>query len=173
MFLSPQRYEENKLYVYLNKKYNCDMAHLEATHEEMHVGRDQVMALFDKAIELRDRITDVAGWSDPSVPALPPPPGSKKEEAPDPEKVAAVKEQVRKEFLVLKPELEKAIKDYDMLLRRHLKEEEEVVIPMVLELTPDEFEFYYDNRIDVILEEMGSGKSRRRSSGKKKKILPW
>ena len=64
--------------------------------------------------------------------------------------VAAVEELVgqsnptAEEFATLKTRLVSACFGYDSLLRRHLLEEEDCVIPMLLELTPQEFEQYYD-----------------------------
>ena len=48
------------------------------------------------------------------------------------------------EFANLKSRLVAACFGYDKLLRRHLLEEEDCVIPLLLELTPQEFEQYYN-----------------------------
>ncbi|KAJ3065342.1 hypothetical protein HDU98_011286 [Podochytrium sp. JEL0797] len=50
--------------------------------------------------------------------------------------------------------LEQAMAEYDTLLRIHLAEEEEFVIPMLLELSREEFEEYYDTRAPELFRKM-------------------
>ncbi|KAI8619373.1 hypothetical protein BC830DRAFT_1104644 [Chytriomyces sp. MP71] len=51
-------------------------------------------------------------------------------------------------------ELVARMKTYDSLLRMHLNEEEEFVIPMLLELSRQEFDEYYDTRAPQLFQLM-------------------
>ncbi|KAI9342641.1 hypothetical protein BDR26DRAFT_894633 [Obelidium mucronatum] len=50
--------------------------------------------------------------------------------------------------------LESAMADYDSFLRLHLAEEEEFVVPMLLELSREEFQEYYDTRATELFRKM-------------------
>lgn len=47
-----------------------------------------------------------------------------------------------------------ALEQYDAALRDHLEREEETVIPLLLELSPEEFDRYYDSSIKQLLAAM-------------------
>lgn len=47
-----------------------------------------------------------------------------------------------------------ALERHDEVLHTHLEHEEDVVIPALLALSPDEFAFYYDNTIDTLIDRL-------------------
>jgi len=79
----------------------------------------------------------------------------------------------QKLFLDKKELLQKEFLKYDYLLRQHLLEEETCVIPMLLQLTPEEFSVYYDTRVHELRQMMDEERANRPSLSKQRSFLSF
>ena len=102
---SHERYEERKLYPYLERRHGLDPAPLQEGHEALHAAQARVR----EAVLGNDRRALVA-----------------------------------------------ALREHDRVLDEHLRLEEDMVIPRLLEMERAEFARYIDSSIDELLAEPGS-----------------
>lgn len=107
-----ERYEENKLYRFLVKRYDVSLEALEQGHRILDEHKGRVRAAYRQAM---------AAATDPA------------------EAVAS---------------LLGALRAHRTVLLEHLRNEEDLVIPMLLALSPAEFRVYYDTPIERLLADM-------------------
>lgn len=104
-----ERYEEHKLYPYLEARWGLSCDPLRAGHHQL--------AALDAAVRAA-----VDACDGPATPAL-----------------------------------HTALATHDAALSAHLDVEEELIIPALLALSPDEFETYYHSNIHTLLSRLGRG----------------
>jgi len=77
------------------------------------------------------------------------------------------------EFAKAKKKLIDNLEDYDLLLRRHLLEEENLVVPMLLDLIPAEFDEHYNTRSDELKEIMKKRSKAKTSDTSRESKWTW
>lgn len=108
---SHERYEETKLYPYLERRWGVSMAPLTAGHEALAERKRAVFDAFEGVLEREGTEAEAAT-------------------------------------------LRRALFRFGNTLREHLELEEDTVIPLLLELEPDEFAAYYHLPISLLLENL-------------------
>ena len=111
-----ERYEETKLYPYLAHRYGASFARLEQGHHELSVHKEIIRRAF--------RI---------SLDPCPDDPSPQRKASP-----AVMSTRAQADAALLE-----ALHTHRVVLLDHLRDEEDFVIPMLLAMSPTEFEYFY------------------------------